>query len=88
MDIEKVRGLCSEIFPASSHDAYLPIGIKAEVISDEEEEEYSVLITIPRIEPKPEVNCLLGGFHKYMYPLSHELRYSKQLTFMSFIFFQ
>ncbi|XP_033609347.1 zinc finger protein 271-like [Cryptotermes secundus] len=73
MDIERVRGLCSEICPSSSHDAYPPIGIKAEVISDEEEEEYSVLITIPRIEVKPENPADFGnvrGLHSETCPAS------------------
>jgi hypothetical protein len=61
-DLEKAQGLCSEICPASSHVAYQSVSIKAEVISDAEEEEYSALITIPRINAKPEVSCLSVGW--------------------------
>jgi hypothetical protein len=82
-DLEKVGGLFSEICPASSPDAYQAIGIKAEVFSDAEEEEYLVPVTFPGIKAEPEVSCvLLGGFHKYRYCLFYELRCSEQLTFV------
>jgi hypothetical protein len=69
-DSEEVRGLCGEIYPASSHDAYHPISIQAGEISDAEEEEDIVPITFPEIMVEPEVSCVsvcpvLGRFHKY-----------------------
>jgi hypothetical protein len=57
-DLEKGQGLCSEICPASSHDAYEAVSIKAEESSDVEEEEYPVPITFPRIKAEPEVSCV------------------------------
>jgi hypothetical protein len=56
-DLEKVRGLHSEICPASSHDAYPAVRIKAEVLSDAEEEEYPVPLTFVEIKAEPEVSC-------------------------------
>jgi hypothetical protein len=56
-DLQKVQGLCSEMCPGSSHDVYQSISIKSEVIPDTGEEDYSVLITIPRIKAEPEVSC-------------------------------
>jgi hypothetical protein len=76
-DSENVRGLCTEICPPSSHDAYQAIGIKAEVLSDAEEEECPGPITFPVIKVEPEVSCvtlcMLGAFHKFMYSLFYEL---------------
>jgi hypothetical protein len=57
-DLEKGQGLCSEICPASSHDAYEAISIKAEVFSDAEGEEYPVPIKFPGIKAEPEVSCI------------------------------
>jgi hypothetical protein len=58
VDLEKVQGLCSETYPASSRDVYQVVSIKAEVFSDAEKEEYPVPITFPGIEAKPEVSCV------------------------------
>jgi hypothetical protein len=67
-----VRGLCGEICPTSSHDAYQAVSIKAEVPSDAEAEEDPLAKTSIRIKGEPEVSCvsvsMLGGFHKYKYP--------------------
>jgi hypothetical protein len=72
-----VRGLCTEMCPASSHDAYQDIGIKAEVLSDVEEEEDPVPITFPEVKAEPEVSCVsvsvLGRFHKYRHSFFYEL---------------
>jgi hypothetical protein len=57
-DSEKIRGLCSEICPASSHDANQAIRIKAEVFSDAEEEENPIPITFLGIKAEPEVSCV------------------------------
>ncbi|XP_033609236.1 gastrula zinc finger protein XlCGF49.1-like, partial [Cryptotermes secundus] len=54
-DLEKVRGLCSEMCPASSHDTYPAFSIKAEVFSDAEVEEYPVPLTFAGIEAEPEI---------------------------------
>jgi hypothetical protein len=82
-DSENVRGLCTEI--VSSHDAYQAIRIKAEALSDVEEEEDRVPTTFPLIKAEPEVSCVsvstLGGFHKYRYSLFMNFCYSEQLTF-------
>jgi hypothetical protein len=67
-DLEKIRGQCSEVCPASSHDTYQAISIKAEVLSDAEEEEDSFPVTYLGIMAEPEVSCvsvsILGRFHK------------------------
>jgi hypothetical protein len=61
---DSVQGLCTEIWPAYSHDAYQASSIKAEVLSDveteeeEEEEEYPLTIAYPGIKPEPEVSRL------------------------------
>ncbi|XP_033607406.1 zinc finger protein 782-like [Cryptotermes secundus] len=52
-DSENVRDLCTEICSAPSHDAYEAISIKAEVLSDGEEEEYPVPVTYPGIKAEP-----------------------------------
>jgi hypothetical protein len=57
VNLEKVRGLCSEICPTSSHDTYQAIIIKDEVFSDAEEE-YSIPITFPGMKVEPEVSCV------------------------------
>jgi hypothetical protein len=56
-NFEKVRGPHSEICPASSHDAYPAVSIKAEEFSDAEEEEYPVPLTFVAIKAEPEVSC-------------------------------
>jgi hypothetical protein len=56
-DTEKLRGVCNETCPASSHDAYWTISIKAEVFSDREEEEHSIPKKFPVIKGEPEENC-------------------------------
>jgi hypothetical protein len=78
-DLEKVqiRGPCGEMCPASSQDAYQATSIKAEVPSDTEAEEVPHAITLPGgIKAEPEVSCVsqsvLGGFHKYKYPLLYK----------------
>jgi hypothetical protein len=68
-----VRGLCGEMCPAFSHDAYQATNIKAEVPSDAEAEDGPPAITSPRgIKAEPEVSCvsisMLGGFRNYKYP--------------------
>jgi hypothetical protein len=57
-DSEKVLSPCSEICPASSHDAYPAVSIKAEVFSDAEEEEDPVPLTCVGIKTEPEVSCV------------------------------
>jgi hypothetical protein len=57
---ENVRDLCTEICSAPSHDAYQAISIKAEVLSDGEEEEYPVPVIYPGIKAEPEVSCVSG----------------------------
>jgi hypothetical protein len=65
--LKKVRGLCGEMSPATSHDVYQAISIKTEVPSDAEEEEYPVPLTFVEIKAEPEVSCvpvsMLAGFH-------------------------
>jgi hypothetical protein len=56
-DLEKIRGLCSEMCPAISYDAYQAVTIKAEVFSDTEEE-YPFRIAVPGIKAEPEVSCV------------------------------
>jgi hypothetical protein len=56
-DFDKVRGLRSEVRPATSHDTYPAVSIKDEVFSDAEEEEYCVPLTFVGIKAKPEVSC-------------------------------
>jgi hypothetical protein len=43
--------------PASSRDRFQAVSIKAEILSDVEEEEYPVRITFPGIKADPEVSC-------------------------------
>jgi hypothetical protein len=92
-DLERghVRGLHSELCPASSHDAYLANSIKAEVLSDAEAEDDPLAIPFPGIKAEPEVRsvsvAILGGFHKYKYTSFYrhsiyELCYIEQLTFV------
>jgi hypothetical protein len=71
-DSEEGQSLCSEIRPASSHDACHAKSIKAEEVCDAEEEKYPVPVTFERIKAEPEVSCvsvtMLSGFYKYRYP--------------------
>jgi hypothetical protein len=57
--------------PESSHDAYQVISVRAQILSDAEEE-YPVPLTFVGIKAEPEVSCvsvsMLGGLHKYKYP--------------------
>jgi hypothetical protein len=71
-DLERVqvRGLSTEMCPASSHDAYQAISIKAELPSEAEAEEDPLAVTFQGgIKAEPEVSCvsvsMLEGFHKY-----------------------
>jgi hypothetical protein len=70
-DLKKVRGLCHEIYTASSHDVSHAISIKTEELSDAEVVEEPVQITFTGIKNEPEVSCvfisMLGGFHKYTF---------------------
>jgi hypothetical protein len=92
-DMERlhVRGLFCEICPAFSQDAYQVVSVKAEVPSDAEAEEDPLAITSTEIKAESEVSCvsvsLLGGFHKYTYPLFYkhsiyELCYIEDRTFI------
>jgi hypothetical protein len=92
-DMERLhlRDLCCEIYPSSSQDEYQAISIKAEVPSDAESEEDPLALTSPEIKAGPEVSCvsvsMLGGFHKYTYPLFYkhsiyELCYIEDRTFI------
>jgi hypothetical protein len=60
-DLEKVRSLRSEMYPASSCDGYQVVTIKTKVFSDAEEEEYPVRKTFPGIKVEPEVSCVSVG---------------------------
>jgi hypothetical protein len=53
-----VRGLCGEICPASSRDAYQAVSIKTEVPSDAEVEEDPLAIPFSGIKAEPEVSCV------------------------------
>ncbi|XP_033610008.1 zinc finger protein 525-like isoform X1 [Cryptotermes secundus] len=53
-DSVEARSLCSEIHAASSHDASQVNSVKAEEVSDAEEEKYPVPITFQRIKAEPE----------------------------------
>jgi hypothetical protein len=90
-DLETVLGLHSEICPTSSHDACLASSIKAEVLSDAEAEEDPVPLTFVGIKAEPEVSSvsvsMLGGFHKYRYPLFSKLLL-EQLIFVGILFLQ
>jgi hypothetical protein len=61
VDLEKVRGPCSEMCPAFSSDESQAVSIKAEVFSDSEEE-YPVRITVPGIKAEPKVSCVSIGW--------------------------
>jgi hypothetical protein len=68
-DLEKVRGLCGEIYTACSHDVTHAVRIKTEELSDAEVVEGPSAITFTGIKDEPEVSCvsvsMLSGFHKY-----------------------
>jgi hypothetical protein len=55
-DLEEPRNVHSEIFPAS-YDTCLVTGIKAEILSDTEEEEYPAPMTFLGTKAEPEVSC-------------------------------
>jgi hypothetical protein len=67
--------------PGTYRDAYQPIRIKAEKMSDTEEENSPVPTTFPGIKAEPEVSCVsvsvLEGFHKYKDPSFCEFCYSE-----------
>jgi hypothetical protein len=93
-DFEEVRGLRREICTAS-HDAYLAISIKAEVLSDAEEEEHPVPITFVRMKAEPEVSCVSvsmfwdftnTGISHFVITRFTNFCYSEQLIFISKIF--
>jgi hypothetical protein len=68
-DLEKVRGLCGEIYTASLHDVTHAVSIKTEEFSDAEIVEEPLPITFLLIKAKPEVSCVyvskLSRFQKY-----------------------
>jgi hypothetical protein len=90
---ENVQGLCTEICPAFTHDAYQAISVKAEVLSDiEEEEDPLTAEVLSRIEEEedplaipfpggikvePEVSCVTV----YMLGAFHKFRYSMFMNF-------
>jgi hypothetical protein len=57
-DLEKVRGLCGEIYTASSYDVSHAISIKTDEFSDAEVVEEPGPITFPGIKDEPEVSCV------------------------------
>jgi hypothetical protein len=93
-DFEKVSELHSEICPASYHDAYPTISIKAEVPSDAKEEEYPIPLTFVGIKAEPEVSYvsvpMLWEFKNtcityFVNTQFMNFWYSDQLIFMSSI---
>jgi hypothetical protein len=56
-DLENIQCLCSEVCPASSHDAYQAISIQSEILSYAEEE-YPVPITLSGIKPESKASCV------------------------------
>jgi hypothetical protein len=52
-----VQRPCGETYPTSD-DANKAKNIKAEAVSDAEEEEDPVPITFPKIKTEPEVSCM------------------------------
>jgi hypothetical protein len=56
-DSEKEQGLCNEMSPAASQDAYQAISVKAEVLSDVEEED-PLAVPFPELKAEPEVSCV------------------------------
>jgi hypothetical protein len=67
-DLDTVRGLRSEICPAS-HDAYPAVIMKTEVPSDAEEEECPLPLTFVGIKAEPEVSCVSTSLHFISFPL-------------------
>jgi hypothetical protein len=71
-DSENIQGLCGEMSPAASQDAYQATILKTEVLTDAEAEEDPLAITFAEITVEPEVSCVfvskLGRFQKYSYP--------------------
>jgi hypothetical protein len=57
-----VVGPYGETYEAS-HDANQTVNIKAEEISDSQEEADPLLITIQEIKAEPEVSCMFLYFH-------------------------
>jgi hypothetical protein len=53
-----VRDVCSETYPASSHDVNQAINIKVEEVSDVEVEEKPVPVTSVGIKAEHEVSCM------------------------------
>jgi hypothetical protein len=84
--LEKVQGLCGEIYTASSHDVSHAVIIKTEEFSDAEEVEEPVPVTFPGIKAEPEVSCvsvsMLSWFHKYTTAQFTYFCYSEQLKFV------
>jgi hypothetical protein len=68
-DLEKVRGLCGEIYTPSLHDVTHAVSIKTEEFSDAEVVEEPVPVTFTGIKDEPEVRCvsvsMLSGFPEY-----------------------
>jgi hypothetical protein len=60
VDFGKARVLHSEIWQAS-HDAYLAVSIKAEVLSDAAEEEYPVPLTCVGMKGEPKMYMVRSG---------------------------
>jgi hypothetical protein len=52
-----VPGPCAETC-ITSHDATQTMNIKAEVVSDAEEKEDPLQITVPKMKAEPEVSCM------------------------------
>jgi hypothetical protein len=67
-DSENVQSLRTEMCPASTLDVYQAISIKAEALSDAEEED-PLARTFPRIKDEPGISCvsgsMVGGLHRY-----------------------
>jgi hypothetical protein len=64
-----VPGPCAETC-TTSHDATQAMNIKSEEVSDADEEEDPLQITLPEMKAEPEVSCmsvcpLLGRYQKY-----------------------
>jgi hypothetical protein len=57
-DLEKVGGLCGEIYTSSSHDVTHAVSIKTEEFSDAEVVDEPGPITFPGIKADPEVSCM------------------------------
>jgi hypothetical protein len=88
-DLQKVQGLCSEICPASSRDAYQATSTKAKVFPHSEEEEYPVPVTYPGIKAEPKVSCVhVGWISQIQVSLVCKLCYSKELRFVRGVFLQ